>query len=353
MAKKTAKKTRKKKTKLTRILSIDGGGIRGILPGQILVALEGMLQEKSGDATMRIADCFDLVAGTSTGGILACLYLCPDDSGSGRPQFTAKEAVDLYLQRGDEIFEPTLWQRIRSLGGMADEKYSAAELESALNDYFGDLKLSDLLKPCVITAYDIKRRRPYFFTQHDASLRKADDFYVKDVARATSAAPTFFEVAQVKSLTKITYPLIDGGLFANNPALCAYAEARTMKGVGRINSPRAKEMVILSLGTGEEKRSYPYKAAKDWGKLQWVQPVIDIMMSGNSETVAYQLKQIFSAIGEPQQYLRINPKLNGASPELDDASEENLNLLREAGTKSAETHRQKLEAMAELLLKHR
>src|SRR5207253_3171898 len=130
---------------------IDGGGIRGIIPGRVLVFLEEKLQEISGDSNTRISDAFDLIAGTSTGGILTCLYLCPD-SGSSRPRFSAAQAVDLYLQNGDDIFDVSIWKRISSVGGVADEKYSAAPLGKVLHDYFGDLQLSQLLKPCLVAA---------------------------------------------------------------------------------------------------------------------------------------------------------------------------------------------------------
>ena len=231
-----------------RILSIDGGGIRGILPGQILVALEEKLQDKSGKTEARIADYFDLIAGTSTGGILACLYLCPGEREPERPRFSASEAVELYLEYGDDIFDVSLWQRLSSGGGLWDEKYSEAELEKSLKEYFGDLKLSELLKPCLITAYDIRRRKAHFFKQHKAVTDPKRNFLVRDVARATSAAPTYFEVPKVMSLSSPPkpYPLIDGGVFVNNPALCAYAEARTF-------GKTAKDMFILSLGTEKTK----------------------------------------------------------------------------------------------------
>lgn len=121
-----------------RILSIDGGGIRGILAGQILVMLERILQKETRKADARIAEYFDLIAGTSTGGILACILLAPDGS-KKRPRFSAAEAVDLYLERGDEVFDLSLWQRFKSGGGLLDEKYSADGLMEALKDYFGDL----------------------------------------------------------------------------------------------------------------------------------------------------------------------------------------------------------------------
>ncbi len=328
-----------------RILSLDGGGIRGIISGQILVALEKKLKKKSKNSKATIANFFDLVAGTSTGGILACLYLCPKKPGSTQAKFSASEAVDLYLERGDEIFDISLWHRISSGGGLTDEKYSADELEEALEDYFGDLKLSQLLKPCVVTSYDIRRRRAYFFRQHRAKKSARFDFLVKDVARATSAAPTYFEVARVKSDTSIPYPLVDGGVFANNPALCAYAEARNLNG-----KPTAKDMFLLCLGTGKIEKPYHYKEAKDWGLVEWVKPVLDIIMSGVAETVHFQLQQIYNAVGKPDQYVRIEPDLLDASPEMDDASIENLNALKVAGQACAEENDDLLERVADQLI---
>ncbi|OQX77694.1 MAG: patatin [Bacteroidetes bacterium 4484_249] len=338
-------------TKLTRILSIDGGGIRGIIPGQILVALEKKLKEMDNNPEARIADYFDLIAGTSTGGILSCIYLCPSDTDSKKPRFSAKEAVDLYFERGDEIFDISFWQKVKSGAGILDEKYSADELEDALNDYLKDLKLSQLIKPCLITAYDIKRRRGHFFTQHTAKDDK-NNFYVRDVARATSAAPTYFEVSRVKSFSNINYPLIDGGVFVNNPAMCAYAEARKVEFDEFRKKPTAKDMVILSLGTGNVDNPYYYKNAKDWGMVEWLKPLIDIMMSGVSETVDYQLMQIYKAVNKPKQYLRISPELGNASPEMDNASLENLNALIETGNENADIFDKKLTEIAKLLIEN-
>ena len=316
-----------------RILSIDGGGIRGILPGQILVALEGKLQEKSRKPEAKIADYFDLIAGTSTGGILTCLYLCP------QPRFSASEAVDLYLNRGDDIFDVSLWQRLSSGGGLWDEKYSEDELEDILREHFGNLKLSELRKPCLITSYNIRDRKPHFFKQHKAKKDRNRDFLVRDVARATSAAPTYFEVPRVTSLSEKRYPLIDGGVFANNPALCAYAEARTL-------GYTAKDMLILSLGTGEVKKRYRYREAKDWGLAGWSRPVLDIMMSGVAETVDFQLKQIFASVDSSSQYERIQPELAGAKPEMDNATDWNLEALKKAGQQCAKDKDSVLDQIA-------
>ncbi len=338
----------KVKQKLTRILSIDGGGIRGIIPGRILVTLEEKLKKATSNENARLADHFDLMAGTSTGGILTCAYLCPDLNKPEkplRPKFTAQEVVNLYLERGDEIFDIPLKHRIITAGGTLDEKYPNEELEEALNDYFGETKLSQLLKPCLISSYDIKRRQGHFFTQHDALRNAGWDYMVKDVTRATSAAPTYFECSKVKSLTNITYPLIDGGVFVNNPALCAYAE------VHHEFKATSKEMAILSIGTGYEKKAYNYKQAKDWGLVGWIKPLISIMMSGVSEVVDYQLRQIFSAVKAPEQYLRINTEFPiNVNSDMDDASQENLNALQELGDETAQKFDKQIDEFVKFLV---
>lgn len=237
-----------------RILSIDGGGIRGILPGVILARLEKKLQEQKGYENKRIADMFDFIAGTSTGGILTLFYLTPDSSGK-KVKYSAQEAVNMYLDRGDEIFDVSIKQKLTSGFGLTDEKYNSTELEEALNDNFKDIKLNQLLKPCIITAYNIREGKPHFFTQHDAR-KDVNNFKVKDVARATSAAPTYFEVARIKNEIGTPFPLIDGGVFANNPALVAYSEVRNMNLAG-IKKPKAKNMMIVSIvGTGSQSKTY-------------------------------------------------------------------------------------------------
>lgn len=337
--------------KQVRILSIDGGGIRGILPGQVLLALEQKLQTKSGNPAARIADYFDMIAGTSTGGILTCLYLCPDEKNPSRAKFSAQEAVDLYLENGNAIFIDDIRHKLFSLGGLTDEKYDVGSLENLLKKYFVDKKLSQLLRPCIIPSYNIFTRSTHFFTQHDARQNPSYDYLISEVARATSAAPTYFEPARVHSLSGVSYPLVDGGVFANNPALCAYAEARQQfmraNGSKRIT---ARDMFIVSVGTGSQKRSYDFEKAKGWGSLGWIQPVLDIMMSGASDTVDFQLKQIFDAIDCPENYTRINPELGEAVPEMDNASAANMQALKEAGIVAAEMNDEKLETIADFLL---
>ena len=325
-----------------RILSIDGGGIRGVLPGQILVSLEEKIQQKTGDSNARLGNYFDLVAGTSTGAILSAAYICPDQN--NQPKFSAQEALDFYLEDGDEIFDVGLWRTIKSIGGLTDEKYSATELERVLYEAFGHTKLSELLKPTCFVSYDINRRRPTIFKQHTA-IEKKRDFLVRELLRASAAAPTFFEAARIYSLPPLRqkYALIDGGVIANDPALCAYSEAITIEGDSSIDN-----MVILSLGTGKKLKRYTYHQVKDWGPLGWAKPTIDIALGGGPQMTEYYLKQMAST-AEGIQYFRLQPNLYGADTDMDNATPENLEMLRDAGIRNAEDFDEQIDRIAELI----
>ena len=320
-----------------RILSLDGGGIRGIIPATIMVELEYRLQLRSGNPDARIADYFDMIAGTSTGGILTGLYLCPNEN--NRPKFTAVEALNLYLENGKGIFQMEFLANVAKLYVVFNEMYPKKYIEMLLAQYFDNTELDDLLRPCLITAYDIRNRKAHFFNSVDAKNGKnIYNFKMKDVCRATSAAPTYFEPAKIESLQGTDYTLIDGGVFVNNPALAAYSEARTIdfsKEIGQNKPvrPSAKEMLIISIGTGTVKTPYHYDKIKNAGLIAWLPMVIDIMMSGNSETVDYHLQRIFNTLSDKDEkdYYRLEPALQDSSSEMDDVTDDNITNLHEAG----------------------
>ena len=109
-------------------------------------------------------------------------------------------------------------------------------------------------------------------------------------------------------------------------------------------------MAILSIGTGLVKKSYKYRKAKSWGTIEWIKPIIDIMMSGVAETVDYQLNQIFDSVNMHDQYLRITPDLINASPEMDEVSDNNLLALSKAGDLAVEKNHSELDRFAKLLI---
>lgn len=339
--------------KKVKILSIDGGGIRGIIPGTILNYIETRLQEELDDPNTRLADHFDLIAGTSTGGILTCTYLMADDQ--GRSKYSAEFAVDLYMKNGGQIFNRSLARELKTVFGLFGAKYSADALQGLLQEYFDETWISELRRPCIITSYDIRNRSSVFFNKLDGVNNPVKNYKVKEVTRATSAAPTYFAPALIRSEIEAPLALIDGGTFANNPSLCAFAEARTIDfkkedSPGNITFPTPKEILMISLGTGTELTPYTYPKAKRWGAVQWIQPVIDVMMSGNSETVDYQLKQIFDATESGAFYHRIQPGLQDAKSAMDDVSPENLIALKEAGLKYISDHQKELDVIIQQIL---
>lgn len=321
--------------KKIRILSLDGGGIRGIIPGVILSYLENQLQLKD-HSQRKIGDYFDFISGTSTGGILACAYLMTDENGMAK--YGANDALDLYVKEGGGIFSRSMGKMISSGFGLLDEKYNAHALEQDLDSFFGDAMLDSFAKPCLITSYELTARNAHFFNSAEAG-DPLYNFRVRDIARATSAAPTYFEPALIYSQAGQSFSLVDGGVFANNPALCSYAEARKMKfsellkKTDKPDLPSAKDMLLISIGTGTVNNPYHYKDFKNAGELKWLQPIIDILMSGNAETVDYQLTQMYKTLSPEDQndYYRLEPSLREALPKMDLASMQNIDNLRQAG----------------------
>jgi predicted acylesterase/phospholipase RssA len=299
-----------------RILSIDGGGIRGLIPAVVLDRVEQRVGRP-------IAECFDLIAGTSTGGIIAVALTRAGED--GRPRWSAAELIELYESQGPRIFDRSLFQALSSGFGIEDEKYPRANLEAALDHYLGDARLRDALTDLLIAAYETEQRFPFFFKRRKAREDPAYDFPIADVAYATSAAPTYFEALKLETADTVDYfSLIDGGVYASNPAMCAYAEAR------RYNPERP--VMMVSLGTGELTRSLPYDEIKDWGLREWIwphTPILSVMFDGMSDSVDYQLNQVL----DERLYFRFQPTLDLAKDDLDDASPENLRALKLQATR--------------------
>ena len=320
-----------------RILCIDGGGIRGIIPAVILAEIE----RRTG---RRIHQLFDLIAGTSTGGILALALVKPGKR--RQPEYTAEDVIKLYETQGQHIFSRSLLHRVVSLDGLANKKYQSGPVETVFEEFFGDVMLSRALCKVMVTSYDIQSRNAFFFRSYRAK-KKEFDYLMRNVARATSAAPTYFEPELIKK-TKKAYALIDGGVFANNPSMCAMVDAmREFKKV-------LNEIVMVSLGTGKETtRPLEFNRVKNWGVVSWAQPLLTIVFNGISDTVYYQTDLILNAAGGPQQFYRLQPELPKSLSRLDNVGQKNIRLLRqhaEEFLKTEETEKD-ITAICEALTK--
>jgi patatin-like phospholipase/acyl hydrolase len=299
--------------RMFRILTIDGGGIRGIIPATLLAAIE----QRTGK---RIAEMFDLIAGTSTGGILAVGLAKP--GADGKSEYSAADLLQLYFKEGPTIFPESVWRRIVSGDFTLDEKYPCDGVESVLKRYFGDARLKDALTNLLITSYEIQIRMPWLFRSDRAKKNPNFDFPMWEVARATSAAPTYFEPQKIDKADKSgIWALVDGGTYANNPSMCAYAEARCLD--------RDCDMLMVSLGTGELTRRIDYEKAKKWGLIGWARPVLNVVFDGVSKTTDYQLHQLLPAVEGNRRYYRFQVSLTLGSDDMDNTDPKNLNDLKQ------------------------
>lgn len=331
-----------------KILSIDGGGIKGIIPCVILKAIA----DRAGTPIHKL---FHLVAGTSTGGIVA-LGLC-------KPQpFTPTQMLELYQQEGNSIFKArrTDWiSKIASwlgkdLEAATQQAYDQAGIENALSQRFGYSKLADTLTQVLVTTYDTDKGEPFYFSSRLARKNPAaEDFLLKQVARSTSAAPTYFEPNIIRHTQHKDMVTVDGGVFANNPAVLAYAEAKELykqknelvipgiptqddaKGYTAQVTPDDLDLpfFMLSLGCGFAPTTVKAADAANWKSVQWFKPLMtDIFMRSVSNSIEYTMEHLLPAYtdGVPR-YLRYNPPIPDACREMDDASPENIKRLINVG----------------------
>lgn len=296
------------------VLSLDGGGIRGIIPALVLAEIEKRTDRP-------IADLFDLIAGTSTGGILSLGLTVPGDDDA--PRYTADDLVEFYDEEGPDIFQSFGWKPYEATKALFDEKYDAANIEEILENRFGSTTLADALTPVLVPAYEIEQRRPYFFKSHRARSKSERDILMWKAARATSAAPTYFEPFRIDIEGPLEYlALVDGGVYANNPAACALVE-----GVSDFNADPS-DVFMVSLGTGVNTKSIKYEMARDWGLLGWARPILDVVFDGVSDTVDYQLNALLNRSTADRMYYRLQPKLDEATDAMDNASPGNLRSLK-------------------------
>jgi patatin-like phospholipase/acyl hydrolase len=270
-----------------RILSINGGGIRGVIPATILAHIE----RETGKPAHQL---FDLIVGTSTGGLIACALTKPGPLSAAQIQQT-------YLGRGREIFSRSTWEAVKSLGSLAGPKYGAAGLERVLTDMLGPVTLAQAVRPCAVTSYDISARAPRVLSSWGAY--KA--MHMVHAARATSAGPTFFPPFQ---------QYIDGGVVANNPSAVALAEACSHFGV------ETDDCLVLSLGTGADERPIDPSEASGWGALSWIQPLVSVFTDGAVDLVHYGMNEAMPR----GQYLYMQPALKDGQGDMDNVDPKNM-----------------------------
>ncbi|XCA36064.1 MAG: patatin-like phospholipase family protein [Wolbachia endosymbiont of Armadillidium vulgare] len=302
------------------ILSVDGGGIRGIIPVIILAEIEKRTRRT-------IAEIFHLMAGTSTGGIVVA-GLCKKDK-QGNPQYSANDLVELYQKYGSYIFKSSFFRR-SILSWFNCAQYPHKNIEFVLDKYFGDDTLQSTLNNVLIASYDIHNNCPFFFK----SWREDRNFIkLKDALRATTAAPTYF-VPKYLKINQKEMVLVDGGVFANNPAACAYASGKKL-------FPN-DEIILLSIGTGRTDRSIDN--SRRFGKISWIKPLLHVMFASSLDAVNYQLNQVIA-----DKYIRIQSQLKIASPDMDNITSKNIKFLQQEAKAMIEDNQKAIEKFCDVI----
>lgn len=275
---------------MVRILSIDGGGIRGIIPAVFLVEVEKRTGKK-------INELFDFIVGTSTGGIMS-LLLTKENS------YSAQEVLEFYTgQDAKLIFKPRFFKF-----PLDPVKFPSWQIEQVLRNKFGDCTMGKCTPQTVITFYDTFSRNSIFANSFEDKYK---DEELWRVARATSAAPTYFEPYNFGN-----YVAVDGGMFANNPALFGLIEAMKHYNEG-------EKFTVVSLGTGSSVSSINKKEIDKFNLLSWATNIFDFVSDGQSDSTDYSLERL----SDVKSYYRFQLKLNTKNASLDDISDKNLNSL--------------------------
>ncbi|KAM3400244.1 hypothetical protein ACQJBY_005243 [Aegilops geniculata] len=333
--------------RLITVLSIDGGGIRGLIPSTILACLESKLQELDGPDA-RIADYFDVIAGTSTGALVTSMLAAPGDN--KRPLFEAKEINNFYLENGPKIFPQKSWGFLTPManmfGAVMGPKYDGKFLHDKIKSLTNDVTVADTVTNIIVPTFDVKYLQPIIFNTYEAKVDPLKNAHLSDICISTSAAPTYFPAHYFTTrdpagkLPDREYHLIDGGVAANNPTMAAMS--MITKEVLRRNPDFTHgkpaeygNYLIISIGTGSAKMAEKYTApdCAKWGVLRWLYdggftPLIDIFSHASADMVDIHAAVLFQALRIEKNYLRIqDDSLTGHTSSVDIATKENMEAL--------------------------
>lgn len=279
-----------------KILSIDGGGLRALVPILMLKQLE----EKTGKP---VHEMFDLMAGTSVGGMIVSALSVKGEEGS--PRFTLDEVEEMFINRAREIVPEgkklgQFWGQFQSL---FTPEFGARGLERLLKDIFNSKKLADCTRPLWVPSFDIQSSEPVFFTSREAELYYVKNSRLFDVCRATFAHPTYFP-AHTFRYNKHEVTCVDGGTFMNNPTLGAVVEILKPENQEYYGTENISlnDISVLSLGTGHYNETISWQQGQQWGKLKWVRPISNIAMLGNDQATDFEMQQLLPR----ENYFRAN-----------------------------------------------
>lgn len=331
------------------ILSIDGGGLRGIIPLRILQKVEALTGK-------RIQDCFDMVAGTSTGGLIACCLTLRNDKQPHLPKYSLADICDIYVQKGSTIFpiRSSIGKFLLGAKNLFKPKYSPNGIDQVLREYISGQTIKDSLLPLLISTYDLSSNSPVFFKTSEADGDPSANALLHDVCRATSAAPTYLPAYSFTHKgARLT--AIDGGVYVNNPTMAALAELsrygdkfyHKKDGTG----VAFDDIRVLSLGTGSFAGTITETEAVSWGELQWISRITDIMMRGVNQSTDYESFEMLDNSKYPNRYLRLSVNITDSRySDMADATLTTRDFLEHEVASQITNNPEKLNSLSQFLV---
>ena len=297
--------------KKAKILSIDGGGVRGIISICILKELESKLHGP-------IQDHFNCITGTSVGGIIAAILSIKDENGNFK--YDAHYLYDNFAQFAKEIFSNDWFGgswNFFSFGGTVGAKYHRDNLDEALQRELGETTLSETKLPIIIHALELYPIKPTAFSTFHALENNKEDYKLYDVAGATASAPTYLDPKHLDNKT-----FVDGGLYANDPSVAAAIEVLNF-----LPKLETEDLFVLSVGTGLETDGFQYSGNNGiFGWLFSKENIIDLTLDATQ-----RFNHEVAKTGFKGHYFKLQPELNHELPSLDDSSDKNLEYLKQIG----------------------
>ncbi len=268
--------------KVIRILSINGGGVRGIIPLTVLKYLE----QQSG---RRTAEMFDLITGVSVGGIISAGTLLPGPNGA--PRYSAEEILKEFHRLIPEVFNPAWPDIVITCDGTLAPKYSSKRKQQALRNMLGDVAFGDLLKPCLLMGFDMQNGRPQNLESWQGPWNR---FAVTDLLNAGTTFPGVFNPVLLQDGVHELPMLTDVGTVENDPSLAALHLARQAAPDARI--------IVVNLGTGEYSPDPNTSSLNRWGELRWITTLLPAISSGNVQVTKRNMKAEQAYMGKTASF---------------------------------------------------
>jgi hypothetical protein len=324
---------------LVTILSIDGGGIRGIIPAYFLNVIEQETQ-------LRTAHLFDFLVGVSTGSILASGLTVPDKN--GEPKYSANDMLNIYKNDAKAVFTASLTHKIMTLSGLLGPKFQSSGMQHLTASYFGNIEMVDLLSHVILFGYDVKNKGLIAFSNSKFQTKNMPYYKVRDVVDGATAIMSYFASKSLYDTNKqLRHMIADATLVLNNPTAMSFLYALKQ-------CPRAPHFLIISLGTGH----LPMVdiEPEHWGLINWLPDMLTTTVEGESATADITTEKFVTILNESRVtpepkvlFVRINPNITWEDADPVDASAAHLSNLEKIGSTYYENNKKSFQCVAKIL----